>query len=188
MLTKILEPTKRKNSRPYIEESAKPDSSSSTSSPNQQLIFEAAQRIPNQTHPSPRLKASMRTPLLMPPPASLSSRIKHQVSIHQHHARTWATVNRQTLQLLIRLLIFAAKVASIMKPCGPIATKETIWWPLIGLAALELALGARLQWKVSFLFAIIHIFVLIWLLKLGGGGLCVIEPHLGRAQDDWRHS
>ena len=121
----------------------------------------------------------------MPPPSTSLSRFRHRVSLYQHHTRSWATLNQQSFQLALRLLIFAAKVATITKPCWPVATRETVWWPLTSLAALELALGNKLRWKLTLMFAVAHTLVLTWVLLFSGAGLCMVERKGVLVADDW---
>jgi hypothetical protein len=183
MLLTLIEPSKRVSSRAYLEDATNSESPSPTSSPNLHLSLEATHRSQNQSHPSPGLKPIIRTPLLMPPPSTALSRVKHRMALYRHYLRSWATLNRQSLQLAIRLAIFAAKVLSITKPCGPVATREAVWWPLIGLAALELALGNRLGWRHAGFFAVVHVLVLV-LVVIFGGGLCVINRK--GLDEEWR--
>lgn len=178
-----IEPTKARNAHPYVEEPTS-ITPSPNSSPSHQLTVENIHRLPSQPHEEPAIK----TPLLMPPPTTFLTSVTHQLSLYKHYTQTWATHNRQSLQLGTHLIMFVAKVASITKPCDPLATREVVWWPLVVLAALELALAPRVRWRVSSMFTLAHIAMLIWVTKLGGGGLCVKGSLHAHFEDDWKHS
>ena len=185
-LTKA-EPTKRPNPRTYLEDATNSDSPSPSA--ETQLMFESSHHGSNPSLPSPSLKsAAIHTPLLMPPPTTALSRIQHRVAVYHHYLQSWVTLNRQSLQLATRLLIFVAKVLSITKPCGPVATRESIWWPLMSLAALELGLGNRLSGRGTLFFATFHVLVLGWVVRVSGmGGLCAIDTKaLAEDNDGWR--
>jgi hypothetical protein len=129
-------------------------------------------RFPSQSHNSPKVRPSVRTPLLMPPPTSLWARTRHQISLYQHYTRAWVSVNIPYLELILRLMIFAAKIASITKPCGRFAPRQSIWWPLIGFAAFDLSSGQQRGLRASAAFASLHVLVLFWALRFSAGGLC----------------
>lgn len=112
------------------------------------------------------------TPLLMPPPATALSTIKHRISVYRHYIASWARLNRQSLLLFAKLAIFLAKLVSITRPCLPVTARETILYPLITLAAIELSLGTRISWRFVGILAALHLAVVLWAVKLGGG-LCV---------------
>lgn len=179
----FLEPTKR--SRPYVEDTSTSDIPSSSEIPSHQLTLESALRLPSQAHSSPLPKPTINTPLLMPPPSTPYSRLRHRVTLIQHHTRSWARHNRHSLYLAFRLLIFAVKVATITKPCGPIATREAIWWPLMSLAALELALGNQLRWRYVVIFASVHALALGWVLIFSTAGLCVSQRTRVLVSEHW---
>jgi hypothetical protein len=82
---------------------------------------------------------------------------------------SWARLNQQTLLTITKLLIFLIKMISITRPCFPAATREIVGYPLFGLAALELALGTKISWRLVFMFASMHILVLFWMMGWGGG-------------------
>jgi len=70
---------------------------------------------------------------------------------------------------------------SITKPCSPLATREILWWPLMLLAGLELALGPKIGLRETLLLALVHIVTLGSVIRLGDG-LCVRHRSVG---DDW---
>jgi hypothetical protein len=111
------------------------------------------------------------TPLLMPPPSTRASAFKHRVSLYKHYLISWITLNQQTLYLLLRLTIFFVKVASLTYPCSPVMPKQLIWWPVVGLAALELSLGGKVGWSVMGVLASVHVIVLAGVFGFGRG-LC----------------
>jgi hypothetical protein len=97
------------------------------------------------------------------------SDLKHQLTVYRHYVVSWATLNEQSLYLLLKLVIFLAKVVSLTKPCLPVMPKEAIWWPLMGLAAMELALGNKVAWKGMALFAMLHVVTLGLAVRFGRG-------------------
>jgi hypothetical protein len=123
---------------------------------------------------------TIRTPLLMPPPSTRLSAIQHRLSIYRHYVISWARLNRQTLLLITKLTIFLAKMLSITKPCLPVAARQDVWYPLMTIAALELALGAKITWRTMGFLGAIHLAAILWAVKLGGG-LCVDR----RLSGDW---
>jgi serine/threonine protein kinase len=166
---------KRVRSAAYLED-APSDSPSPDPSPSSQLILEH-DRTRNTTS---ILAPKITTPLLMPPPSTTLSTIKHRVSIYRHYAVSWATLNRQSLLLLAKLITFLAKLLSVTRPCLPVTAREGIWYPLMTLAAVELALGTRITWQIFGILGAIHMLVVVWAVTLGGG-LCVDR----RLSGDW---
>jgi len=73
--------------------------------------------------------------------------------------------------MLLRISIFGTKVFSLTKPCLPVMPRETIWWPLLGIAALDLALGNKIRWRVMGLLAMVHVITLFIAVRFGRG-LC----------------
>lgn len=61
---------------------------------------------------------------------------------------------------------------SITKPCSPLVTREVVWWPLMLLAALELALGNNIGWGGMGILGLVHVLALGLVMQFGGG-LCV---------------
>ena len=161
------EPSKRSRSAAYLEDASASDPPSPTPSPTSQLTHEQQRHTHNG-----RLKPTLTTPLLMPPPSTRLSSLKHQVSLYRHYLSHWAQHNRQALHLIARLAIFLLKILSISKPCSPVATREVIWYPLMGLAALELSLGNRIGWRVVGSLAALHVMVVWWGLRWSAHGLC----------------
>jgi hypothetical protein len=144
------------------------------SSPPAQLTLES--RRSSSHHRKPSLNPTIKTPLLMPPPATLMSRFKHGVYLRNHQITSWVISNKQSLLLFLRLSIFVLKMVSITKPCVPAATKQLFLYPLMFLAAVELALGfhylgAMISWQFVSTFAVAHVFILVWA-RQWGGGLC----------------
>lgn len=117
----------------------------------------------------------------MPPPSTAIATIRHRLSVYKHYFLSWAAENAETLHLVAGLSIFLVKMLSITKPCLPAAMREEIWYPLMALAALELALRTRIGWRSTVVFAVGHVAVLWAALRLGGG-LCA-ESNLNR---DWQ--
>jgi hypothetical protein len=118
----------------------------------------------------------------MPPPATLLSVINHRVSLYRHYFVSWTTLNRQTLLLVIKLLIFLVKSISLTKPCLPVATREGVLYPLMSIAALELAAGVRTSASAVGLLMMVHFGVLLGAARWGGG-LCVRRGEWGWAYD-----
>lgn len=50
--------------------------------------------------------------------------------------------------------------------------REVVWYPLMAIAALELALYTKIQWRTTTMLAVGHAAILWGVLRLGGG-LCV---------------
>jgi hypothetical protein len=161
--------SKRVRSAAYLEDALPSSDNSPLPSPSAQLTRESKGSGSHQRSPS-RIP-TITTPLLMPPPATPMSTLKHRISLCQHYLVSWASHNRQMLLLAIRLAIFLLKMLSITRPCLPAATREVLLYPLVSLAALELALGTRTSWSFVSVFAAAHVLVLGWAVRLGGG-LC----------------
>lgn len=89
--------------------------------------------------------------------------------------------NSETLQLLAGLSIFLIKMLSITKPCRPAVMREVVWYPLMALAALELALRTKTGWRTTAMLAVAHTAVLWGAMRLAGG-LCAD----GGLDGDWR--
>lgn len=173
-----IEPNKRPlRSTTYIEDVPAPESSP-TPSPSSQLVLEPSHarsrsRQPhNHRHEPLSLKPSITTPLLMPPPSTPMSRLRHRTSLYKHYFENWITRNQQSSQMIFKLGVFLIKMLSITRPCSPLATKEAIWWPLMGLAAFELAGGNKFGWKGFVALGVVHISVLASVMRFGGG-MCV---------------
>ncbi|KAE8445715.1 hypothetical protein EG329_012894 [Mollisiaceae sp. DMI_Dod_QoI] len=178
--TPVNEPNKRRvRSGAYIEDAS---DTSPTPSPSSQLVIESNPRSRSQHshhahNESLSLKPSITTPLLMPPPSTPMSTFKHRVSLYKHYLDNWITQNQQSVQMLLKLVIFLVKMLSITKPCAPLVTREVIWWPLMALAAFELAGGNKVGWKGTVSLFVLHFVVLVSVLRFGGG-MCVREPGL----------
>jgi len=168
--TPVNEPSKPSRSGAYLEDaiSSSSDSPSPSPEPESQLILESNNHQSNNTR---KIVPSITTPLLMAPPSTIMSTIKHQMTVYHHYLVSWATLNQQTLLLIAKLGIFLAKMLSITRPCLPVAVRQGIWYPLVILAGFELALGTKVRWRFVGLLATIHFGVVLWAVKLGGG-LC----------------
>ncbi|TVY91678.1 putative serine/threonine-protein kinase [Lachnellula willkommii] len=171
--TPVKEPSKRDRSGAYLEDAPSSEAASPESSPGIQLATEsdhAQASLEIQTSDS-SLEPKIATPLLMPPPYSRMSTLNHQLSLYQHYVVSWASLNQQTLYMLLKIGIFGTKVFSLTKPCLPVMPREAIWWPLLGIAALDLALGNKIRWRVMGLLTMLHVITLsitVWF----GRGLC----------------
>jgi hypothetical protein len=97
------------------------------------------------------------------------SMLKHQLSLYQHYVVSWVTLNQQALYMLLKIGIFGTKVFSLTKPCLPLMPREAIWWPLLGIAALDLALGNKVGWKGMGLLAVVHVMTLAFAVRFGRG-------------------
>lgn len=172
------EPNKRRvRSEAYIEDASGPESSR-TPSPSSQLVLETShsrsrsQQAHHHRHESLAIKPSITTPLLMPPPSTTMSTFKHRVSLSKHYFDYWMMRNQQSSHMIFQLAVFLIKMLSITRPCTPLVTKEAIWWPLMALAAFELAGGNKFGWKGFVALAVVHIVVLASVMRFGGG-MCV---------------
>lgn len=121
---------------------------------------------------------TFKTPLLMAPPTTLLASIYNRLALYEHQVLSWARLNQQSLTLIVKMAIFLLKMWSISRQC---LARQSIWYPLVLLAALELASGTRIRWKVSGALMIIHVGVL-WVIERWGGGLCEREVLLS-----WGH-
>jgi hypothetical protein len=97
--------------------------------------------------------------------------------LQRHYLNAWIRRNRQALLLSLKLSVFLVKMLSITKPCAPLVMREVVWWPLMSLAALELALGNKMGWVVMGILGIVHALVLGTVMQFGGG-LCVSQRGL----------
>lgn len=172
--TPVNEP-RRVRSSAYLED-APSESPSPDSSSNSQLMIEHDHSRNNTSKIAP----TITTPLLMPPPSTTMSAIKHRLSVYRHYTVSWAILNGQSLLLFGKLAVFLAKLLSLTRPCFPVTAREGIWYPLMTLAALELALGTRVTWRIFGILGTIHLLVVVYSLTLGGG-LCVDRTLTG----DW---
>lgn len=186
--TPVNEPNKRRvRSGAYIED-ASASEPSPTPSPRSQLVVESKSHSRSRSQPSRNrqeplsIKPGITTPLLMPPPSTPMSTFKHRISLYQHYLGNWVLRNQQSLHLILKLAIFLIKMLSITKPCSPVATREVVWWPLMGLAAFELAGGNRVGWRGTTALFISHFVILGFVYRLGGG-LCVRGAGFG---EHWR--
>ncbi|KAH8598081.1 kinase-like domain-containing protein [Bisporella sp. PMI_857] len=169
---------KRVRSAAYIEDASTLESPTSPPSSSQLIIEANHTRRVNSTKIAP----AITTPLLMPPPTTAWSSIKHRISIYHHQVSSWIASNRQVLQLVGRFVVFLAKLLSITKPCLPFTTRESIWYPLISLAALELALGPKVNWGLVGTLSGVHVVVVGW--AFWWGGLCAPRA-LGKLELEW---
>ena len=158
--------TRRVRSAAYLED-APPDSPLPSPTRESQLIVES-----NTHNVTTKRETTIATPLLMPPPSTALSTIKHRISVQRHYIAAWARLNRQSLLLLVKLAIFFAKLVSITRPCLPVTAREIILYPLVTLAAMELSLSTKISWRIVGIMAALHLVVVWWALNMGGG-LCV---------------
>ncbi|TAQ89984.1 hypothetical protein B7494_g1742 [Chlorociboria aeruginascens] len=151
---------RRVRSAAYLEDA--PSDSSPESTPPSQLTLETKRVLPQQpqAHPSP--------PLLMPPPSTALSSIKNRISLYHHYTLSWYHLNESLLNILTKLLIFLFKILSLTQLCFPSAPKQEIFYPLIGIAALELGIGQRIQWRVTLPLVILHTSVILGMTTWGG--------------------
>lgn len=166
------EPKKRVRSSAYIEDASEPTSPMPVG--GSQLVLESRSRSRSRSprrSESPRPKP--RTPLLMPPPSTTFSKVKHQVSLYRHYLHSWMRTNQQFLQLLLRITIFLIKLMSITRPCTPLQTRDVVLWPLMFVATLELAVSTQLGW-LTLASLSLHFLVLGTTMRFGGG-LCIRE-------------
>jgi hypothetical protein len=123
------------------------------------------------------LKPTLKTPLLMPPPSTRLSAFRHHLTLQRHYLNSWIRRNRQAVHLTFKLSVFLVKMLSITKPCAPLVMREVVWWPLMSLAALELALGNKISWGGTGILGLVHALVLGIVMQFGGG-LCVSQRGL----------
>jgi hypothetical protein len=117
----------------------------------------------------------------MPPQSTTMAAIKHRLNVYRHNFVFWVDKNWESLQLIVGLSIFLIKMLSMTKPCRPAVMREAVWYPLMALAALELALHKNIGWRTTVTLAVAHAAVLWGSMRLGGG-LCA---H-GGLDGDWR--
>lgn len=188
--TPANEPSKRVRSPAYIEEPSFPDTTSADPSPSQQLIMDQNRHGRTQSRSRsrhlqaiPTLDPTIKTPLLMPPPQTRFEYVKHQFFIAKHYSQAWAVRHQDNLRSLTRVVIFALKMLSITRWCIPLVMREIVWWPLVLLAATEMAMGSKVGWRANTILAAIHIAVLLVVLRYGGG-LCARDIN-GLHAWDW---
>lgn len=168
MLTRA-EPNKRVRSAAYLEDASSDDSPSPSPTTSSQLTIETSHRNTTGAQREIPQKPTLTTPLLMPPPSTRMSTLRHHLSLQRHYLDSWARRNRQALYITLKAVIFVVKMLSLTRPCTPLAMKEIVLWPLMFLAGLELLLGSAISWGgVAFLGAV-HALVLGTVLQFGGG-------------------
>lgn len=167
--TPAVKTTKRVRSAAYLEEASSTEPSPEPS-PSAQLTLET-QRSRSHNRSTSQVP-NIKTPLLMPPPATTMSSLKHRAVLVRHYVTSWARQNKQVLYTTGKVAIFLVKVLTLIRPCLPAATREAVVYPLLGLAALELVLGTKTKLRDIAAFAALHLAVLLWVAKWGGG-LCV---------------
>jgi serine/threonine protein kinase len=119
------------------------------------------------------------TPLLMPPPSTPLSRFQNELVVYRHHVFTWAIHNHQAFTHGAKLVMFIVKMYTLTKPCLPLATDPLIAYPLLLVAALELAFGRVIEWRVSGVSLAMHLIFLAVMAKMNR--LCAA----GRAEWEW---
>jgi hypothetical protein len=97
--------------------------------------------------------------------------------LQRHYLNSWIRRNRQALHLILKIFVFLSKMLSITKPCAPLVMREVVWWPLMSLAALELALGNTVGWGGMGILGLVHAMV-VGIVMQFGGGLCVSQRRL----------
>jgi hypothetical protein len=95
---------------------------------------------------------------------------RNQLVVYRHHAFSWAMVNQRALAHGAKLVIFVVKMYALTRPCLPLAPNSVIAYPLLLLAALELAFRKPMEWRFTALSLLVH-FVLLGL-TAGQGRLC----------------
>lgn len=82
-------------------------------------------------------------PLLMPPPTTFWGDIKHMGSLSWHIICQFYNNNEEGIVFLLRLGLFLGKMASLARMCWPFAARFEISTPLLGVAAMDLAMPRR---------------------------------------------
>jgi serine/threonine protein kinase len=106
------------------------------------------------------------TPLLMPPPSTPLSRFQNQLVVYRHHSFHWAMRNQHALVHGAKLVIFIAKMYALTRPCLPFATNTFVAYPLLLFAAVELAFGRTVPWRISGILMAVHLTVLAIAMKI----------------------
>jgi hypothetical protein len=153
----------------YLEDASSSEPSSPSSAPHNQSIIESNH---SRSHNIPNLVPTIKTPLLMPPPTTTLSSMRHKISVYRHYAVSWAISNQQSIQLFGRLVVFVLKMIMLTKPCLPAVTREVILYPFMSLAALELAVWSKVSWRTVLTIFVVQLAVEIMATKWGGG-LCL---------------
>jgi serine/threonine protein kinase len=83
----------------------------------------------------------METPLLMPPPSTFLSGVRHRVIIAQHQSLHFLWRYQDILSFASRLLVFLIKMASVARPCWPYTLSLGIGTGLVALAGADLGLA-----------------------------------------------
>ncbi|KAI0996691.1 hypothetical protein K3495_g11491 [Podosphaera aphanis] len=131
---------------------------------------------------SPVLSPKNATPLLMPPPSTPFSMFLNTITLYKHHIHAWMRRNRQAPDLSIRIIIYMIKMWSLTTPCSPRVVRASLWWPLMTLAATELAFGGSTKWNLLIAVTVAHIAAL-WMAALWYDG--VAEGICGWQTDLW---
>jgi len=153
----------------YLEDASSSQSSSPSSAADKQLIIESNH---SRSHNITNLAPTINTPLLMPPPTTALSNMRHQVSLYRHYAVSWAILNQQSTHLFTRLVVFLLKMVMLTKPCLPVVTRDVILYPFMSLAALELAVWSKVSWRAVLTMFAVQLAMEVLATKWGGG-LCV---------------
>lgn len=127
------------------------------------------------------------TPLLMPPPTPEVETFKRRLVLAMHAVRSWAILNRWLLTYVAKLAIFLFKVYTLASPCLPWATNPLVASPLLILAAFDLGLGARMEWRMTALLLLIHAATLATVSRYGsmcasGRDIWEWESDIGRRE------
>jgi serine/threonine protein kinase len=177
-------PEPRSNSRPPFATPEDPDHDrrerTTISPPPKPISIDLPPKEPSKDFIARRDRSQAPpTPLLMPPPSTPLSSFQHQIAVYLHHVFSWAVHNHHALSHGAKLVIFVIKMYALTKPCMPLATDPFIAYPLLLLAALELALGRAIEWRLSGISLVVHFIVLALMAKMNR--LCAN----GRAEWEW---
>lgn len=85
-----------------------------------------------------RLPSPADTPLLMAPPTTFLGEAQHTILLVHHRALSILQQNHESVTFLLRLLLFLAKMASLIRPCWPYTVEPGIGAFLIIAAGLDL--------------------------------------------------
>ncbi|KAI1740373.1 kinase-like domain-containing protein [Xylaria scruposa] len=148
---------------------------------------------------SPQRSPTAHTPLLMPAPVGPLGTLSHQAALCQHHITTFTRAHSGSISLFWKLSLFLFKIVSLTRVCWPFMVSLGIGIPLLGAAALDLAVpyevsnaimdsgrsryaahapsAWRWGWKGSIVLLALH-FSALWATSRWGN-LCVA------AREDW---
>jgi hypothetical protein len=138
--------------------------------------------------PSPQPSPTVQTPLLMPPPPTRLGALTQSIEVARHHLQLVGHRHGDSIQLVLRLLLFLVKLLSLAKPCWPYMVNLEVGVPLMTIAAIDLGIPAQkdpysresgLAWnwglRTSVTLLIVH-FLGLWL-ATRWTSLCALAPH-----------